>query len=87
MTDDAQPPHRRAAKVAGQALVAALAIAAFLLLPLPHIDLPAISLPDLPGWLEFLLGPGKLVILAVVVVLAALGETERRRRRETDDAE
>ncbi|MEA2148891.1 MAG: hypothetical protein QOD69_721 [Solirubrobacteraceae bacterium] len=44
----------------------------------------AISLPDLPGWLHFLIGPGKLIILAAVFALAAIGETRRRKGR--DDA-
>ncbi len=40
----------------------------------------AISIPDVPGWLHFLLGPGKLIILAVIFALALVGESERRKR-------
>lgn len=43
------------------------------------IDLP--NLPDLPGWADFLIGPGKLILLAVIAALAWLAENQRRRAR------
>lgn len=46
------------------------------------LDLPSIAfpdLPDLPGWLAFMLGPGKLIALVAVVVLVALARSGLRR--------
>ena len=42
---------------------------------------------NLPPWLSLLLGPGKLVLLAVIVGLAAAGEARRRHRLPTERPE
>jgi hypothetical protein len=83
--DDNAPHDRRerAAKAAGKVLFVAALIAVAFLVPLPNldIDLPVwLSPPDLPGWLRFLLGPGKLLVLAVIVLLVVLEQADRRRR-------
>ena len=55
-----------------------------------RVDLSWVSLPDLPetpGWLRFLIGPGKLIVLGVIVVLVWAGESERRRRSAADDGD
>jgi hypothetical protein len=88
MTDDVPERRRRASTVARSAVAIAIVIGAFLLIPVPHLGLPDAvrDLPDwvrpphLPGWLRFLLGPGKLVVLAVIAVLLALSDHHRNRR-------
>ena len=43
-----------------------------------------INLPELPGWLRFLVHPGRLVTLAVVVLVGALEHARRDKRKEGD---
>jgi hypothetical protein len=86
MPNDARHDRRqRAARTAGKVLVVIALIAVAFLVPLPNVDLPfrlaLPDLPDLPGWLRFLLGPGKLIVLAVIILLIGLEETERHRRQ------
>jgi hypothetical protein len=81
---------RVAAKAAGRLLAAVVLITAFFLLPLPRIHLPHLvsrwsPLHDLPGWLHFLFGPGKVLVIAALFVLAGVGETRRRRGGDRPD--
>ena len=83
---DTAAPHRR--KLAGQIATPLLVIAAIVVViafdPLGHlvraIDFGGISLPDMPGWIQWigdLPGPGFLII---IFILIALGEAGRRRK-------
>jgi hypothetical protein len=91
VTDDQPGDHsgQTAAKAAGKLLAAVLVITALFLLPLPR-HLPQLvarwsPLPDLPGWLHFLLGPGKMLIIAALLVLGGISESQRRRRADRPD--
>ena len=83
MSDTAAPDRRkRAAQVATPMLVIAGIVVVIVLDPLGNlvgtIDFSWISLPDMPGWIQWigdLPGPGFLII---IFVLIALGEAGRR---------
>jgi high-affinity nickel permease len=48
---------------------------------LPHIELPNLPrLPDIPGWIGTVVGKIKLIVLAIVILLAVVGEQTARRR-------
>ncbi len=66
-----------ALKLAGSAVGVAAVAALILIDPLAATDLP--DLPDVPGWVAFLIGPGKLILLVLAGVLAWLAESARRR--------
>ncbi len=90
-----------AAKIAGPIVAIAILIAVLVFDPLGHLaqaawsvlpefpdglnlaDLP--DLPDIPRWLRFLIGPGKLIVIAVIALRVAWGEGERRRRSDRGD--
>jgi len=92
MNDTAAPDRRRrTAQVATPLLVIAAIVVVIVFDPLGNlvgmIDFGWISLPDMPGWIQWigdLPGPGFLII---IFVLIALGEAGRRRKGDsTDDA-
>lgn len=97
MADDHHPKPSRAAaaKVAGPLLFLAIVMVVLVFDPLGHLaqsawgvlpDLPDLpGFPDIPRWLRFLIGPGKLIVIAVIFLLVAWGEAERRRRSDRDD--
>ena len=43
------------------------------LVPLPDVDVPALSLPDLPGWVETVNDVKRWLMIAGVVLLVAIG--------------
>lgn len=43
------------------------------LVPLPDLELPAVSLPDLPGWVESVNDVRRWLMVAGVVLLVAIG--------------
>jgi hypothetical protein len=53
-------------------------------LHLPSLDVP--DLPELPGWLRVVLGPGKTIAigLAIVVGLVLVAVDDHRRGKERD---
>jgi hypothetical protein len=83
------PAHRRdlAVKLALAAVVLAAVAAVVIWDPIlslvRSLDLPgSITLPDvpdLPNWLTFLLGKGKVILIAVIVAMAA-GRSVRREK-------
>lgn len=91
MTDTAAPDRRTIARQAATALLAVAAIAIVIAFdPLGSlvatIDLSWISLPALPGflqWIHDLPGPGLLIVLAILV---ALGQAGRRGQDGEDGA-
>lgn len=84
---DAVPVTRATRKALVRVLAGALAIVLVNVIlnavALPHIDLP--ELPDFPGWLGFLLGTGKVIVIAVIIVLAVIGEELARRGGDDGD--
>jgi hypothetical protein len=53
------------------------------------LDLPDSlpDVPDVPKWLLFLVGKGKLILIAVIVALVAAGRWHARRRRNSGTGE
>jgi hypothetical protein len=82
-TSERNRPASSVARRAGRILLVVIGIVVFFTLPLPDF-LPSIDFPDAPGWLDWLLGWPKFVLLAVVVVLAAASEV---RGESTDSPE
>ncbi len=64
----------RAAKSIGGILVVVVVLNVVpRLLPLPDLDLPALSLPDPPGWVESVNDVRRWLMIAGVVLLVAIG--------------
>lgn len=78
---------RHVAKVVGEILLGVIGVGAFFkFVALPSIDidppsLPLPDLPDLPGWVGTIAGPGKFVVLLVIAILVAVDEVEKRKRK------
>jgi len=76
--DNHNPAAKRFAQLLGIAIVIVIANMLVNALALPHIELP--DLPDVPGWIGFIVGKVKLIVLAIVILLAIVGEETARRR-------
>jgi hypothetical protein len=89
MADSSLQRREVALKLAVAALVLAAAAAILIWDPFAglvrSLDLPGSlpDVPDVPKWLLFLVGKGKLILITVVVVLVAAGRRHARRRRNS----
>jgi len=92
MSEDAAPrtTARPAAKLVTPILVIAAIAVVIVFDPLGELvrslDIGAIGLPDMPGWIDWirdLPGPGLLIVIVVLVVLGEMG----RRATGDDDPE
>lgn len=54
------------------------------LLPLPEIDLPAISFPDLPAWAHTVVKVKNWLLIVLVVVIVVGIAVDERRGRDAD---
>ena len=82
-------PYTAVARAIGFVLVVVLGAAVFFWMPLPDIDLPfdlrlsrPFDVPEPPWWLRwlpFLVGPGKLLLLGIVVAIVTLAQAGKKR--------
>jgi hypothetical protein len=87
MSDDDRSARSVATGVAGIVVAVIVVNVVVRLLPLPDVDLPSISLPDLPGWVGTVVKVKNWVLIALVVVVAIGFAAERhdaRRGRDVD---
>ena len=83
-SDDDRSPRSVARGIAGFLLVVIVINVVVRLLPLPGIDLPAISLPDLPAWVDTALKVKNWVLIALVVAIVVGFAIDERRKRDLD---
>jgi len=80
-----QSVHSVAKGIAGL-LVAVIVINVLLrVLPLPDIDLPSISLPDIPGWVRTVVKVKNWLLIGVVLLViagAAVDQFDKRNKSE-----
>ncbi len=82
MTNADQRSAQSVAKGVAAFLVAVIAINVLVrVVPLPDIDLPSISFPDLPGWVHTVLQVKNWVLIGLVVVVVVVGVVADRRKR------
>jgi hypothetical protein len=68
------------AQLLGIAVVIVIANVFMNAVALPHIDLPDLpDLPDIPDWIAVIASKVKLIVLAIVILLAIVGEETARR--------
>ena len=84
MTEDHRDERRAGVQRAvGTVLLIALVSLTLHFAPLPGIDLPSMSLPDLHGWVGPVFRWVRWAVIAVVVVLVVIGAAEDRERERS----
>ena len=94
MTDNDRSAHTAAKGIAGFVLAVVLINVLVRVVGLPDVDLPSISLPDFPGWVDaawewmhWIVRAKNVVLIAIVLaVIAAAVFKDRKRSDGSDDA-